>query len=144
MAIKVLANVKLQIPAGKAQPSPPIGPALGQHGVDIKSFCKEFNAATQHVELGLPIPIVITIYADKKRSFSFVQKSPPAAVLLKKAAGVSAGSATPHTNKVGSVSQAQLADIAATKKDDLTGGDEDACKRILAGTARSMGIEVVA
>lgn len=140
MANKVMAYIKLQVPAGKANPSPPVGPALGQHGVNIMDFCKAFNAQTQNQEIGLPVPVVITVYAD--RTFTFICKSPPAAVLLKKALGVKSGSATPNSKKIGTVTKAQLSEIAAVKKDELTGGDEDACMRIIAGTARSMGIEV--
>ncbi|MBM5573971.1 MULTISPECIES: 50S ribosomal protein L11 [Deefgea] len=140
MAKKIVGYVKLQVPAGKANPSPPIGPALGQRGLNIMEFCKAFNAATQGVEPGLPIPVVITAYADK--SFTFVMKSPPATILLKKAAGITKGSAKPHTDKVGVVTRAQLEEIAKTKQADLTGADMDASVRILAGSARSIGITV--
>ncbi|MGL4994650.1 MAG: 50S ribosomal protein L11 [Deefgea sp.] len=140
MAKKIVGYVKLQVPAGKANPSPPIGPALGQRGLNIMNFCKEFNAATQGMEPGLPIPVVITAYADK--SFTFVMKSPPATILLKKAAGITKGSAKPHTDKVGVVTRAQLEEIVKTKQNDLTGADMDASVRILAGSARSIGITV--
>jgi large subunit ribosomal protein L11 len=140
MAKKVTGYIKLQVPAGKANPSPPVGPALGQHGVNIMEFCKAFNAATQDVEAGLPIPVVITVYAD--RSFTFISKTPPAAVLLRKAAGVPKGSGTPNTEKVGKVSRAQLEEIATTKMPDLTAADMDAAVRTIAGTARSMGLDV--
>jgi large subunit ribosomal protein L11 len=140
VAKKIVGYVKLQVPAGKANPSPPIGPALGQRGLNIMNFCKEFNAATQGMEPGLPIPVVITAYADK--SFTFVMKSPPATILLKKAAGITKGSAKPHTDKVGVVTRAQLEEIVKTKQNDLTGADMDASVRILAGSARSIGITV--
>ena len=140
MAKKVTGYIKLQVPAGKANPSPPVGPALGQHGVNIMEFCKAFNAATQDVEPGLPIPVVITVYAD--RSFTFISKTPPAAVLLRKIAGVPKGSGTPNTVKVGKVSRAQLEEIATTKMPDLTAADMDAAVRTIAGTARSMGLDV--
>ena len=140
MAKKVVGYIKLQIGAGKANPSPPVGPALGQRGLNIMEFCKAFNAATQGMEPGLPVPVVITAYADK--SFTFVMKTPPAAVLLKKAAGLQKGSAKPLTNKVGTITRAQVEEIAKTKEPDLTGADLDAKVRIIAGTARSMGIEV--
>ena len=130
----------MQIPAGKANPSPPVGPALGQHGVNIMEFCKAFNAATQEVEAGLPIPVVITVYAD--RSFTFVTKTPPASVLLLKAAGLKSGSARPNTQKVGTVTRAQLEEIATTKQPDLTAADMDAAVRTIAGTAHSMGLNV--
>jgi large subunit ribosomal protein L11 len=139
MAKKVEAYIKLQVPAGEANPSPPVGPALGQHGVNIMEFCKAFNAATQSVEKGLPIPVVITVYND--RSFTYETKTPPAAILLKKAAGVAKGSGTPNTDKVGKVTRAQLEEIATTKKPDLTAADMDAAVRTIAGTARSMGLE---
>ena len=139
MAKKVIANIKLQIKAGKATPSPPIGPALGQHGVNIMEFCKAYNAMTQNQE-GMVIPVVITVYAD--RSFTFVMKTPPAAYLLKKAAGVKSGSGVPNKNKVGKVTRAQLEEIATTKRPDLTAADMDAAVRTLAGSARSMGLEV--
>ncbi len=140
MAKKVSGYIKLQVPAGQANPSPPVGPALGQHGVNIMEFCKAFNAATQEVENGLPIPVIITVYND--RSFTFVTKTPPAAILLLKAAGLKSGSGTPNTNKVGKVNRAQLEEIATTKQPDLTAADMDAAVRTIAGTARSMGIEV--
>ncbi len=141
MAKKVLAYIKLQVGAGKANPSPPVGPALGQHGVNIMEFCKAFNAKTQGVEPGLPIPVVITVYAD--RSFTFITKTPPAAVLLQKAAGVNKGSGRPNTEKVGKViSRAQLEDIANQKMADLTAADMDAAVRTLAGSARSAGLLV--
>ena len=140
MAKKVAGKMKLQIPAGKANPSPPVGPALGQHGVNIMEFCKAFNAQTQGVEPGLPIPVIITVYAD--RSFTFISKTPPAAVLLRKAAGIAKGSGTPNTTKVGKVNRAQLEEIATTKMPDLTAADMDAAVRTVAGTARSMGIDV--
>lgn len=140
MAKKVSAYIKLQVKAGMANPSPPVGPALGQHGVNIMEFCKAFNAQTQGMEPGLPIPVVITAFADK--SFTFVMKTPPAAVLLKKAAGLQKGSSNPLTNKVGKITRAQVEEIAKTKEPDLTGADLDAKVRIIAGTARSMGIEV--
>ena len=140
MAKKVVGCIKLQIGAGKANPSPPVGPALGQRGLNIMEFCKAFNAATQGMEPGLPVPVVITAYADK--SFTFVMKTPPAAVLLKKAAGLQKGSSNPLTNKVGKITRAQVEEIAKTKEPDLTGADLDAKVRIIAGTARSMGIEV--
>ncbi len=140
MAKKVEAYVKLQVPAGKANPSPPIGPALGQRGLNIMEFCKAFNAATQHLEPGLPIPVVITAYSD--RSFTFVTKTPPASVLLKKAAGLKSGSATPNTKKVATLQRAQLEEIAKAKEPDLTAATLDAAVRSIAGTARSMGIVV--
>ena len=139
MAKKVAAYIKLQVPAGQANPSPPVGPALGQHGVNIMEFCKAFNAKTQSMENGMPIPVIITVYAD--RSFSFITKTPPASVLLRKAAGVPKGSGEPNTNKVGSVNRAQLEEIARTKDPDLTAADMDAAVRTIAGSARSMGIE---
>lgn len=140
MAKKIEAYIKLQIPAGKANPSPPVGPALGQRGVNIMEFCKAFNAATQSMEAGLPTPVVITVYSD--RSFTFVTKTPPASVLLKKAAGISSGSATPNTKKVAKLKRAQLEEIAKIKEPDLTASSLDAAVRTIAGTARSMGIEV--
>lgn len=140
MAKKVLSLIKLQIPGGQANPAPPVGPALGQHGVNIMEFCKAFNAATQGMEPGLPIPVVITVYSDK--SFTFIQKTPPASILLKKAAGIKKGSGTPNTNKVGKVNRAQLEEIATTKMPDLTAADMDAAVRTIAGSARSAGIEV--
>jgi large subunit ribosomal protein L11 len=140
MAKKVSAYIKLQVPAGQANPSPPVGPALGQHGVNIMEFCKAFNAKTQNMENGMPIPVVITVYAD--RSFSFITKTPPASVLLRKAAGIPKGSGEPNTNKVGTVNRAQLEEIAKTKDPDLTAADMDAAVRTIAGSARSMGIDV--
>ena len=140
MAKKIIGYIKLQIPAGKANPSPPVGPALGQRGLNIMEFCKAFNAATQSMEPGLPVPVVITAFADK--SFTFVMKTPPAAILLKKAAGLQKGSSNPLTEKVGTVTRAQLEEIAKTKQPDLTGADLDACVRIIAGSARSMGLNV--
>ncbi|NJO17923.1 MAG: 50S ribosomal protein L11 [Thioploca sp.] len=140
MAKKVQAYIKLQVKAGQANPSPPVGPALGQHGLNIMEFCKTFNAQTQHLEPGLPTPVVITAYSD--RSFTFVIKSPPASILLKKAAGIDSGSKTPHTHKVGKVTQAQVEEIAKIKTPDLTAADLEAKMRTIAGTARSMGIEV--
>ncbi len=140
MAKKVEAYIKLQVAAGKANPSPPVGPALGQHGVNIMEFCKTFNAQTQSMEQGMPIPVVITVYND--RSFTFITKTPPAAVLLRKAAGIAKGSSTPNTNKVGKVTRAQLEEIAKTKEPDLTAADLDAAVRTIAGSARSMGLEV--
>lgn len=140
MAKKITGYIKLQVPAGKANPSPPIGPALGQRGLNIMEFCKAFNAQTQGVEPGLPIPVVITAFADK--SFTFVMKTPPATILIKKAAGIQRGSAKPHTDKVGKITLAQCAEIAKTKKPDLTAADEDAAIRTIAGSARSMGITV--
>ena len=137
---KVQAVVKLQIPAGKANPSPPVGPALGQHGVNIMEFCKAFNAATQGMEVGIPIPVVISVYND--RSFTFVTKTPPATVLLKKAAGIEKGSGTPNTNKVGKVTRKQLEEIAKLKAPDLNSADLDSAVKIIAGSARSMGLEV--
>jgi len=139
MAKKIEAYIKLQVAAGKANPSPPVGPALGQHGVNIMEFCKAFNATTQGMEAGLPIPVVITVYAD--RSFTFVTKTPPAAVLLLKAASLKSGSGRPNTDKVGKVTRAQLEEIATTKMPDLTAADMDAAVRTIAGTARSMGLE---
>jgi large subunit ribosomal protein L11 len=140
MAKKVQSYIKLQIPAGQANPSPPVGPALGQHGVNIMEFCKAFNAHTQSVEPGLPIPVVITVYSD--RSFTFITKTPPAAVLLRKAAGIKKGSGEPNMNKVGKVTRAQLEEIATAKMPDLTAADMDAAVRTIAGSARSMGLEV--
>lgn len=140
MAKKVNGYIKLQIPAGKANPSPPVGPALGQHGVNIMEFCKAFNADTQDIEPGLPVPVVITVYAD--RSFSFIKKTPPAAVLLKKAAGVAKGAGDPLREKVGTVTHAQVKEIAETKWSDLNAADMDAAIRIISGSARSMGIQV--
>jgi large subunit ribosomal protein L11 len=140
MAKKVIGYIKLQIPAGKANPSPPVGPALGQRGLNIMEFCKAFNAATQSVEPGLPIPVVITAFADK--SFTFVMKTPPATILIKKAAKIEKGSPRPHTDKVGKITRAQAEEIAKTKMPDLTAADMDAAIRTIAGSARSMGIEV--
>ena len=139
MAKEITGYIKLQIPAGQANPAPPVGPALGQHGVNIMEFCKAYNAATQQ-QAGMVIPVVITVYND--RSFSFITKSPPAAVLLKKAAGLAKGSGVPNRDKVGKVTRAQLEEIVETKKDDLNANDIDAAVRIIEGTARSMGIEV--
>jgi len=139
MAKKVDAYIKLQVPAGSANPSPPVGPALGQHGVNIMEFCKAFNAKTQSLENGLPIPVVITVYSDK--SFTFITKTPPASILLKKAAGIPKGSGEPHVNKVGKVNRQQLEEIAKMKEPDLTAADMDAAVRTIAGSARSMGIE---
>ena len=140
MAKNVLTNVKLQVPAGKANPSPPVGPALGQHGLNIMEFCKAFNARTQSMEPGLPVPVVITVYAD--RSFDFITKTPPAAVLLRKAAGVDKGSGRPNTEKVGKLNRAQLEEIANIKMPDLNAVSMDAAVRTLAGSARSAGLEV--
>jgi len=140
LAKKVEAYIKLQVPAGQANPSPPVGPALGQHGVNIMDFCKAFNAQTQSTEQGLPIPVVITVYAD--RSFTFETKTPPAAVLLRKAANIAKGSGTPNSEKVGKVDRSQLEEIAKIKMPDLTASDLDAAVRTIAGTARSSGIEV--
>ena len=139
MAKKVEAYIKLQIPAGQANPSPPVGPALGQRGVNIMEFCKAFNAQTQGVEQGLRLPVVITVYSD--RSFTFITKTPPATVLLKKALGITSGSPTPNSSKVGKVTRAQLEEIARTKMPDLTAADMDAAVRTIAGSARSMGID---
>jgi len=139
MARKVLAYIKLQVPAGQANPSPPVGPALGQHGVNIMEFCKAFNAQTQSMEQGMPIPVVITVYAD--RSFSFITKTPPASVLLRKAAGIDKGSSVPNMTKVGTVTRGQLEEIATTKMPDLNTKDMNAAVRIIAGSARSMGLE---
>ena len=140
MAKKIIGFIKLQIPAGKANPSPPVGPALGQRGLNIMEFCKAFNAQTQALEPGLPIPVVITAFADK--SFTFVLKTPPATVLIKKAAKVDKGSAKPHTDKVATITRAQAEEIAKTKMPDLTAADMDAAVRTIAGSARSMGIIV--
>ena len=140
MAKKIDAYIKLQVPAGQANPSPPVGPALGQHGLNIMEFCKAFNADTQGTEPGLPIPVVITVYNDK--SFTFIKKTPPASILLKKAAGIQSGSSEPHVKKVGKVNRAQLEEIATTKMPDLTAKDMDAAVRTIAGSARSAGIEV--
>lgn len=140
MAKKIVGFIKLQVPAGKANPSPPIGPALGQRGLNIMEFCKAFNAQTQGVEPGMPIPVVITAYADK--SFTFTMKTPPATYLIKKAAGVQKGSSKPHTDKVGKLTRAQAEQIATTKRADLTAADMEAAVRTIAGSARSMGITV--
>ncbi len=140
MAKKVEAYIKLQVPAGQANPSPPVGPALGQHGVNIMEFCKTFNAQTQNLEQGLPIPVVITVYGD--RSFTFITKTPPASVLLRKAAGIEKGSSNPNTEKVGKVTRQQLEEIAKTKTPDITASDMDAAVRTIAGSARSMGLDV--
>ena len=140
MAKKVLTLIKLQIPAAAANPAPPVGPALGQHGVNIMEFCKAFNAQTQKVEPGLPLPVVITAFADK--SFSFIIKTPPTTVLIKKAAGIESGSPKPHTDKVGKITRKQVEDIAKAKMPDLNAGDLEAAMRIVAGSARSMGVIV--
>ncbi len=140
MAKKISAYIKLQVPAGKANPSPPVGPALGQHGLNIMEFCKAFNAKTDSMEAGLPVPVVITVYAD--RSFSFITKTPPASVLLRKAAGVEKGSGRPNTEKVGKLTRAQLEEVANIKMPDLNAVDIDAAVRTLAGSARSAGLEV--
>lgn len=140
MAKKIVGFVKLQVPAGKANPSPPIGPALGQRGLNIMEFCKAFNAQTQGMEPGLPIPVVITAYADK--SFTFVMKTPPATILIKKAAGIQKGSSKPHAEKVGKITRAQAGDIAKLKMPDLTAADMEAAIRTIAGSARSIGITV--
>ena len=139
MAKKIETYIKLQVPAGEAKPSPPVGPALGQHGVNIMEFCKTFNADTQEMEAGLPVPVIITVYTDK--SFSYVRKTTPSSVLLKKAAAVEKGSAEPNRNKVGKVSRNQLEEIAKVKMPDLSAYDMDQAVRIIAGSARSMGIE---
>jgi len=139
MAKKIDAYIKLQVPAGDAKPSPPVGPALGQHGVNIMEFCKAFNAETQDIEKGLPVPVVITVYADK--SFTYIKKTPPASVLLKKAAGIQKGSGVPNKDKVGKVTRTQLEEIARTKEPDLSAYDLDSAVRIIAGSARSMGLE---
>ncbi|MGH6683048.1 MAG: 50S ribosomal protein L11 [Pseudolabrys sp.] len=138
MAKKVVGYIKLQVKAGQANPSPPVGPALGQRGLNIMEFCKAFNAATQKVEPGLPIPVIITAYSD--RSFTFIMKTPPASILLKKAAGITSGSKRPNTEKVGKVTRKQLEEIAKTKMADLTAADMDAAVRTIAGSARSMGL----
>ena len=140
MAKKVQGYVKLQVPAGQANPSPPIGPALGQQGVNIMEFCKQFNAQTQQLEKGLPIPVVITVYSD--RSFTFIMKTPPASVLIRKSIGIEKGSGTPNTAKVGKITRKQLEDIAKTKTSDLTAADLEAAVRTIAGSARSMGVDV--
>ena len=139
MAKKIQSYIKLQVPAGQANPSPPVGPALGQHGLNIMEFCKVFNAQTQNMEPGLPVPVIVTIYSDK--SFTFVSKTTPASILLKKAAGVKSGSGTPNSEKVGKVNRSQLEEIAKAKESDLTAASVDAAVRTIAGTARSMGIE---
>jgi len=140
MAKKIIGYIKLQVPAGKANPSPPIGPALGQRGLNIMEFCKAFNAQTQSLEPGLPIPVVITAFSDK--SFTFIMKTPPATVLIKKSVGVQKGSAKPHVDKIGTITRAQLEEIAKTKSPDLTASDMDAAVRTIAGSARSMGLNV--
>lgn len=140
MAKKVTAYIKLQVKATQANPSPPVGPALGQHGVNIMEFCKQFNAKTQGTEPGLPLPVVITVYSDK--SFTFITKTPPASILLKKAAGIQSGSKTPHTNKVGKVTRKQLEEIATLKMPDLNAASMEAAVRTIAGSARSMGLDV--
>ena len=140
MAKKVQGYIKLQVPAGSANPSPPIGPALGQQGVNIMEFCKQFNAATQKLEKGLPIPCVITVYSE--RSFTFIMKTPPASILIAKALGIPKGSGTPNTAKVGKITRKQLEEIAKTKTPDLTAADLDAAVRTIAGSARSMGVDV--
>ncbi len=140
MAKKVVGQVKLQIPAGQANPSPPVGPALGQRGVNIMEFCKAFNAQTQNMQ-GLVIPVIVTVYAD--RSFTFITKSPPASILLLRAAGIEKGSAAPNKNKAGKVTRAQVEEIARTKVKDLTANDLEAAVRTVSGTARSMGVEIV-
>lgn len=140
MAKKIETTIRLQIPAGEAQPSPPVGPALGQHGLNIMEFCKVFNAETRDMEKGMPVPVVITVYVDK--SFTFIKKTPPATVLLKKAIGISKGSATPNRDKVGTVTRAQLEEIARAKQPDLNAYELEHALRIIAGSARSMGIDV--
>jgi len=140
MAKKITGYIKLQVPAGSANPSPPIGPALGQRGLNIMEFCKQFNAQTQKMEKGLPIPVIITVYSD--RSFTFVMKTPPAAVLIRKAIGIEKGSGTPNTSKVGKISRKQLEEIAKLKTPDLTAADLEAAVRTIAGSARSMGVDV--
>ncbi|HEY0282048.1 MAG TPA: 50S ribosomal protein L11 [Rhizomicrobium sp.] len=140
MAKKVQGYVKLQVPAGSANPSPPIGPALGQQGVNIMEFCKQFNAQTQKLEKGLAIPVIITVYSD--RSFTFIMKTPPASVLIRKAIGIEKGSGTPNTSKVGKISRKQLEEVARTKMPDLTAADLEAAVRTMAGSARSMGVDV--
>jgi large subunit ribosomal protein L11 len=140
VAKKVQGYVKLQVPAGAANPSPPIGPALGQQGVNIMEFCKQFNAQTQKMEKGLPIPVIITVYSD--RSFTFIMKTPPAAVLIRKAIGIEKGSGTPNTAKVGKISRKQLEEVAKLKQPDLTAADLEAAVRTIAGSARSMGVDV--
>ena len=140
MAKKIDAYIKLQVKAGEANPSPPVGPALGQHGVNIMEFCKAFNAQTQNIEKGMPIPVVISVFSDK--SFTFITKTPPVSILLKKAAGIQKGSGTPNTNKVAKVTRAQIEEIAKIKDADMTAADMDAAVRTIAGSARSMGIDV--
>jgi len=140
MAKKIDSYIKLQVKAGEANPSPPVGPALGQRGVNIMEFCKAFNARTQEVEKGLPLPVVITVYSDK--SFTFITKTPPASILLKKAAGIKSGSSKPNSNKVGTVTRAQLEEIAKTKMEDLNAADLESAVKIIAGSARSMGLNV--
>ena len=141
MAKKIVGLIKRQVPAGKANPSPPIGPALGQRGLNIMEFCKAFNAQTQSLEKGLPTPVVITVYSD--RSFTFILKTPPASVLIRKAIGIEKGSGTPNTNKVGKITRKQLEEIAKLKQPDLTAADLDAAVNTIAGSARSMGVDVV-
>jgi large subunit ribosomal protein L11 len=140
MAKKVQGYIKLQVPAGSANPSPPIGPALGQQGVNIMEFCKQFNAQTQKLEKGLPIPVIITVYSD--RSFTFIMKTPPASVLIRKAIGIEKGSGAPNTSKVGKITRKQIEEVAKTKQPDLTAADMEAAVRTIAGTARSMGVDV--
>ncbi len=140
MAKKITAYIKLQVKAGEANPSPPVGPALGQRGVNIMEFCKAFNAKTQDIEKGLPLPVVITVYSD--RSFTFITKTPPASILLKKATGIKSGSSTPNTKKVGTVTLAQLEEIAKTKMEDLNAANLEAAVKTIAGSARSMGLNV--
>ncbi len=140
MAKKIDAYIKLQVPAGDAKPAPPVGPALGQHGLNIMDFCKAFNAETQDMEKGMPVPVVITVYSDK--SFTYVKKSPPASIMLKKAAGIKSGSGVPNRDKVGTVTRAQIENIVKVKDADLNAYEMDAAVKIIAGTARSMGIEV--
>lgn len=140
MAKKISAYIKLQVKAGEANPSPPVGPALGQRGVNIMEFCKAFNAKTQEVEKGLPLPVVITVYSDK--SFTFITKTPPASILLKKAVGLKSGSSNPNTKKVGKITKAQLEEIAKTKMEDLNAADLESAIRTIAGSAKSMGLEV--
>ncbi|MEI7997477.1 MAG: 50S ribosomal protein L11, partial [Methylococcaceae bacterium] len=140
MAKKITAYIKLQVKAGEANPSPPVGPALGQRGVNIMEFCKAFNAKTQDVEKGLPLPVVITVYSD--RSFTFITKTPPASILLKKATGIKSGSSNPNTKKVGTVTLAQLEEIAKTKMEDLNAANLEAAIKTIAGSARSMGLNV--
>jgi large subunit ribosomal protein L11 len=140
VAKKINAYIKLQVKAGEANPSPPVGPALGQHGVNIMEFCKTFNARTQDLEKGMPIPVVITVYSD--RSFTFITKTPPASILLKKITGIPKGSPNPNTNKVGVVTREQLEQVATTKMPDLTAADLDAAVRTIAGSARAMGLDV--